>query len=280
MKPFITKDKILKKLESAKAKKILEIKKHLAQERKTLGECPDSYWAHRNIKRLEKQLIGFKCVPGIPFKPKKGVFEGSSSYGGNWGSQRSSCATISHGLDPETGLAHSYEWYELGKIINGTYVVNSYSYSSSTRGHYYNLCNTLKLLGVKFIELEAPKGLQDLEASRDLYLNRIGEKTVSMKYGRKGSIKWRMRWVKDDEKMLKLLATLGIKSTKAMREQAMEDAEKSRAAKLAANVADREATILRAYERAKQNNDLQGIVKFHNINKKRVARGLPELKAS
>ncbi len=273
---FLAKEFVLKKLNSALKKSLSKVQGQLTEAKKELKQNPDSNWTKKRIKRLENQLKGFNSLDGIPWKPRKGTFEGNTSYGGGWYSQKHS-GTVSHGLDIETGRAHSYEWYDLGKIIRGTYVVNSYRYSCETGGHYYSLIKTLKILGVRFVELEAPKGLQDLESGRTLQLERIAEATISIKYGQKESSKWRLRNIKDAEKELAKLSQFGIKTTQKMKADAIEAAEKSREIRLVEAKQDRERSFVRCFERAMRSNDLKEIVKYVAQDKKRVARGLPSL---
>lgn len=262
---FLSKEYVMKKLNVAKKKMMPDLIKHVEDAKKDVASCDNSFelYYKKLLKSAENKLKGFKVVGGIPFKPRSGKFY-----------------TAKCDFDPSTGRAHSYDWYILGDVIKGQYVVNSFGYSHSTSGHVWMLRSTLKMLGVKYVELEAPSGLQNLESSRDLYLHRIGAAIVAMKYGSKKCNRWRQSGIRDAEKQLKLLATLGIKTTLKMRNDAIVNAERERDAKLKSDAMTRDARAVIAYQRAVINNDLKAIVKFHAQNKRRVARGLPELKAA
>lgn len=77
--------------------------------------------------------------------------------------------------DATTEQAWSYEWYCLAERINGTMIVNSYSYSSTTIRHYYKIKKLLDNLSIKYLEIEAPRGLQDLNASKLLYIGKVNQ---------------------------------------------------------------------------------------------------------
>lgn len=274
---FLSKEYVLKKLNAALKKSLKNTRIALREAQKELAGNLDSRWAQKRVTRLEKQLKGFNSLPGIPFKPRKGYFEGNTSYGGNWGNYRSSEGTVSHGLNLETGRAHSYEWYDLGKIIKGTYVVNNYYYSSMTKGHYYDLCDTLKILGVKFVELEAPGGLQDLESAQTLQLERISEATMGLEYGKASGSKWRRSVIRRAEKSLETLSKFGIKTPQKLIDSAIETAREDRTKKLETQKQDRERDFSRSYERALSQNDLKKIVQLLAKNKRRMDKGLPSL---
>lgn len=260
---FISNEVVLKKLKYAVSKKIPNLEARLVEAKRDLKRSDSSIYYLKLIKSLENQLKGFKSIDGIPFRPRSGEFY-----------------TNNCGFDPDTGRAHSYNWYDLGKLINGIYVVNSYRYSQQTNNHYYMLRSTLKVLGVKFIELEAPNGLQDLNSGRDLYLSRIGQATIAMKYGSTKTDKYRRASIRESEKMLDLLATFGIKTDSILKQNAIESAENARSERLKYDAIQRDIYTLNAYQKALVNNDLKYIVKFHKQNAKRVARGLPELKVN
>lgn len=259
---FITKENVLKKLELAKAKKIPEIQKRIAELKKELKT--NSEWHHSTEKKLkqnENRLIGFKSVDGIPYRPRSGEFSTGNS-----------------GFDPATGRAHSYHWYDLGRVINGVYVVNSFGYSMQTWGHYHSLCATLKMLGIKYLEIEAPRGLQSLESGRDLYLSRIAEYRIAKKYGSKKCDKYRNLGIKEATKQLGTLEKLGVSHDEKMLASFIQNAEAERLAKIARQSKLRDQYTLNAYAKALREVNLRGICKFHALNKRRVARGLPELK--
>lgn len=73
-------------------------------------------------------------------------------------------------------VATSYEWYTLAKQLNnGTMLLNIYNYSSTTVRHYYKMRKQLTSLGLDIVEIEAPKGLQDLTSAVNLYKRYIAD---------------------------------------------------------------------------------------------------------
>ncbi len=82
-----------------------------------------------------------------------------------------STKTLTFNMDTMTG--HSYSWYVIAKRINGIMVLNNYSYSATTIKHVWELRKLFNALCIDYVEIEAPKGLQDLESSKALYENRI-----------------------------------------------------------------------------------------------------------
>lgn len=79
-------------------------------------------------------------------------------------------------FDPATGLALSYfNGYQIAKRINGRMVLNSYRYSVTTQGHVETLRNLFGQLGISYREIEAPKGLQDLQRALEHHTFRLAE---------------------------------------------------------------------------------------------------------
>ncbi len=126
----------------------------------------------------------------------------------------------------ENMLGHSYDWYEITKQIKGFVVLNTFSYSSSTAKHVGKLHSVLKMLGISYKEIEAPKGLQDLNLSRDHHVMELGYAIVLSQYERKG--RYGKFLVKKHTKALEVLKSLGVKHSKASIKEAILDAEKSR----------------------------------------------------
>ena len=75
--------------------------------------------------------------------------------------------------DCDSGSAYSYDWYVIAKRIDGNMVVNKFSYSNTTIKHFYKICRLFDSLGIQYIEIDAPRGLQNLEAAREYYVDRI-----------------------------------------------------------------------------------------------------------
>ena len=76
-------------------------------------------------------------------------------------------------LNVNTLEGRSYEWYSICRNFNGVVVLNTYNYSSTTCKHIIKVRSVLSGLNQSYIELEAPRGLQDLDESLKLYENRI-----------------------------------------------------------------------------------------------------------
>lgn len=160
------------------------------------------------IKNLEKKLSRIK-KPSLKYKPRKQRFEDHSR----------NCD-----FDPNTGLGHSYRWYELTKVINGKLVLNSFRYSITTAKHINKVVFLLRELGVKYIIIDAPYGLQDLEACRIELARQFAEATVELKYARKKN-NWRLKGVL---KKLKNARTIGLTFSNKFLKQALEQAENKR----------------------------------------------------
>lgn len=77
-------------------------------------------------------------------------------------------------FNPETLEATSFKWWYFVKRIGGKVVFNDYRYSSFTSRHQNKVRLLMKRLGIKIdLEIEAPKGLQDLQAAHDWYEGHI-----------------------------------------------------------------------------------------------------------
>lgn len=75
--------------------------------------------------------------------------------------------------DLERDQVYSYEWYVIAKKINNTFIINNYPYSPTTLRHSYKVRNLFENLCIDYILIEAPKGLQDLDASEQFYKDKI-----------------------------------------------------------------------------------------------------------
>jgi len=85
-------------------------------------------------------------------------------------------------FDPVTGKGHSYDWYCISQVIKGELYLNTYSYSSTTRRQVSQLHSLFRQLKVKYREIEAPLGLQNLEAIKSHALSEFGKLTVENTY--------------------------------------------------------------------------------------------------
>lgn len=179
-------------------------------------------WARKN--REKAQNLRTADLFPVPFRKTRGEF-------------------VSKNLDynPLTGLGHSYRWYEIAKRIGGVQYLNSYNYSSSTSKHVGKLRDIFGSLGIKYVEIEAPSGLQKLEVAVQYYVDKLESLILANEHARKP--------YKQGEKMyrekLAILAKLGFKATKKMhaemRNSAMEERktrlERMKAARKARKVA-------------------------------------------
>jgi hypothetical protein len=132
-------------------------------------------------------------------------------------------------FDPVTGLGHSYTWYEIAKVINGKLVLNTYRYSVTTSGHVGTLRSLFRQVGLKYIEVEAPRGLQDLDLCRDTMIENYAGTIVQNNYNRN---KLTTKGLKIERNTLDQLKTLGIKFNEKQVKNAIECAEISRLNKL------------------------------------------------
>lgn len=135
------------------------------------------------------------------------------------------------GFDPMTGDGHSYRWYALTKVIKGNLVLNAYGYSNQTCNHRNELSSLFRKLGIKYLELEAPRGLQNLDSAMVYCTMEEAREIVRTKYARdkKGSAS-RIKYWEDQRLYLK---SLGIKgSSKAALAGAVQAAESERRSKL------------------------------------------------
>lgn len=72
-------------------------------------------------------------------------------------------------FDPVTCQGYSYKWYRLVDKIGNTIVLNSYAYSNTTVRHIYKMRRLLESLNLQWVEIEAPRGLQDLKDAIEYY---------------------------------------------------------------------------------------------------------------
>lgn len=79
-----------------------------------------------------------------------------------------------------TEIALSYEWYVLAKRINGQMVLNNYYYSPTTNRHYHKIRYLFDALGIDYITIQAPKGLQNKEAAIQYHTYLINDLKIQM----------------------------------------------------------------------------------------------------
>lgn len=154
-----------------------------------------------------------------------------------------------YGWDPTTGYGHSYRWYTLAKVIRGQQVLNTYAYSQQTSGHVGKLRRLFDLLGVKYLEIDAPQGLQDLSRAMGYAIESLAEERVAEKYARIKNKRW-ARW--SEKRWLKQIETLKSFGVKGYSNRAMNLALKQAEA-------DRRARLDRAKEERKRKKALAAI---------------------
>lgn len=131
-------------------------------------------------------------------------------------------------FNPETGLGHSYAWYEISKVIKGRQVLNTFNYSATTIKHHNKLWRLLKELGIEFITIEAPGGLQSLDSAQKHAAYLMAKALVRNKYARTQST-WDIGHAQNN---IDNLAKIGIKVSKKLINEQLVVCESERASKL------------------------------------------------
>lgn len=150
-----------------------------------------------------------KDLDGLTYKKTRNTFE----------NYKASCT-----FHPATLNGYSYGWYLLTAKIKGLVVLNSYAYSNQTAKHVSKMRNLFSILGIRYVEIHAPRGLQDLNAALEHHVYQLAKAMVEFKYAR---IKFKGAVIAH-EKALNVLAKLGKRHTKAMLTKALEVAEQER----------------------------------------------------
>lgn len=83
-------------------------------------------------------------------------------------------------FDPAIGEGRSYKWYAIARKFDGVLVLNSFGYSNTTARHVSKLRKLFRSLGLEWVEIEAPQGLQNLSAARELAVSRIQNLTAEI----------------------------------------------------------------------------------------------------
>jgi len=202
----MTEKQLDRKINKLKAKEINRIKKEI--KKIMLGPLRCDF---DKLEIFRKQLNNLNWS-AIPYKKTKRIFKTSKCD-----------------FNPLTGLGHSYDWYELTKVIKGKLVVNTYRYSRTTNKHIDRVKSLITDLGLKFIEVQAPRGLQDLDNALAYTIREYQEELLKVKHSRDKKATWKLKNLK---KNLKNLALLGVKPTKKLMLLSAQSALKDRNAKL------------------------------------------------
>lgn len=137
---------------------------------------------------------------------------------------------------------YSYRWWSMFEVIKGRNVLNTYRYSPSTGNHIRKASMILAALGVKFIRVEAPQGLQDLDSAHTRALQLYGKAMVERKYARKPN-PWA---VTHALRNMASCGKLGLKFTRKEMQAAILDAENNRRASLERNKVAKQQQQLQA----------------------------------
>lgn len=118
-------------------------------------------------------------------------------------------------FDPATFRAYSYAWWRYVDRINGKIVFNDYRYSNCTSKHQSNMRSLLSELNIKVdLYIEAPKGLQDLDAAIEMYEGRIQDLIALIQNPNTRAAKNESRKREVKEYLKKIEAIKALKRTK------------------------------------------------------------------
>lgn len=72
-------------------------------------------------------------------------------------------------FNPKTLSAHSYDWWQFVKQIDGKVIFNNYRYSQSTSKHQRKVAQVLQELGIVYETVKTVKSLANLETLEQVY---------------------------------------------------------------------------------------------------------------
>lgn len=165
-------------------------------------------------------------------------------------------------LDMNELRATSYAWWNMLQVIKGKLVFNNYSYSSATSGHQSKVRSVLRNLGIKIdIEIEAPRGLQNLDKALDQTLYILARNELQQAHSRSKPNRYSKAWVKAQKEALQFLAKCGFKATKERKLEAQKRVEHERISRLERQREKRLLKKVQIVERAdfETTKGLQGI---------------------
>lgn len=67
----------------------------------------------------------------------------------------------------------SYGWYSIVKTVNDVTYLNTYPYSITTSKHIKQVRSLLERLNIPFVEIQAPRGLDDIDSMKEFYKTKI-----------------------------------------------------------------------------------------------------------
>lgn len=72
-------------------------------------------------------------------------------------------------FNPKTLSAHSYDWWQFVKQVDGKVIFNNYRYSQSTSKHQRKVAGVLQELGITYETIKTVKSLANLETLEQVY---------------------------------------------------------------------------------------------------------------
>lgn len=211
-----------KKLKSAaEFERIASGKITVAMAKKHWFDKPEEYrqWCLDQAARCRDGADKTHEVLSIKFYPRLKYFK----------NYKDSC-----GFDPVTGDGHSYDWYALTKVIKGKLVLNTYRYSVQTSKHIGMMSGLFREMGLKYVSIDAPMGLQDLNKACAHIVQELGKAMIKKSHAKKRTgYDWLIR---DYRKQLKTLKAIGYpvsqrKVDATIKAMFQDDAEERAAAK-------------------------------------------------
>lgn len=166
MKPLMTEKQLDAKIARLEKNERMQCKRKLTLELKKPKTERSDYTIRHCQRGIAKPLLN---IFYLPYKKRKKYFNNNRN-----------CS-----FNPLTGNGDSYCWYALTKVIKGKLVLNTYHYSQQTSGHIYDVTNVMEKLGLKFIRVDAPRGLQDLESARQHIAYKYESELLRLKHARK-----------------------------------------------------------------------------------------------
>lgn len=188
------------------------IKQYRKAKARTLVKARKERWGEFHINSIKNEI---ERGSPFPLKYRKTM--------GSFVNYKGSCAID---LVNETG--HSYRWWSMFERINGKLVLNTYRYSSMTSKHISKAARTLDTLGISYLRVEAPEGLQDLVAARKHAAYQKAKADLEYAHARV-KVKYATNHAKE---LIKNLAKIGVKVTKRDLSEAMDLAVKIRESRL------------------------------------------------
>lgn len=198
---------MIKNLEKRMKQRIINYRRERLRLAHEMRKYPDSL-ARYTREAQDAAKHAFR----IPYGPKRGTFKRPNLE-----------------FDPSTGVATSYNWYNIAQIIKGRLVLNTYRYSVTTAKHISELGRLFDQLKLTYIEIEAPRGLQDLNTALHHTYCQWAALVVANEYARFPNKALERVWMRKADWLVKVGAT----NEKPL-QSFIDDANKNRADRLKA----------------------------------------------